>query len=156
MCTCTEPFRSGIGAVCVEYGRPKWPTTMLHHTSIPGTEKCVCVCFFFLAPAPYARTTRYERGCFFFLGKPRKKRLASLARLIIILQSINDTLVFSLSLRRHVSLFPFLSSSLYNSLPWHTLEIPYSSSMLNPHVIGRGAPFTSRLPLVACWSLRAS
>ena len=120
-------------------------------------QKNVCVCvFFFLAPAPYARTTRYERGCFFFLGKPRKKRLASLARLIIILQSINDTLVFSLSLRRHVSLFPFLSSSLYNSLPWHTLEIPYSSSMLNPHVIGRGAPFTSRLPLVACWSLRAS
>ena len=24
MCACTEPVRTGIGAVCVEYGRPKW------------------------------------------------------------------------------------------------------------------------------------
>ena len=31
MSACTEP-RTGIGAVCVEYGRPKWPITMLNHT----------------------------------------------------------------------------------------------------------------------------
>ena len=38
--------------------------------------------FVFLFLAPYARTTRYEEA-FFFLGKPRKKSLASLARLMI-------------------------------------------------------------------------
>ena len=38
MCACTEPVRTGIGAVCVEYDRPKWPITMLNHTDIPGTE----------------------------------------------------------------------------------------------------------------------
>ena len=32
MCAFTEPVRTGIGAVCVEYGRPKWPITMLNHT----------------------------------------------------------------------------------------------------------------------------
>ena len=32
MCACTEPVRTGIGAVCVEYGRPKGPITMLNHT----------------------------------------------------------------------------------------------------------------------------
>ena len=32
MCACTEPVRTGIGAVCVEYGRPKWPITTLNHT----------------------------------------------------------------------------------------------------------------------------
>ena len=46
MCACTEPVRTGIGAVCVEYGRRKWPITMLNHTDIPGAEKCF---FFFLA-----------------------------------------------------------------------------------------------------------
>ena len=30
MCACTEPVRTGIGALSVEYGRPKWPTTMLN------------------------------------------------------------------------------------------------------------------------------
>ena len=28
-CACTEPIGIDIGAVCVERGRPKWPTTML-------------------------------------------------------------------------------------------------------------------------------
>ena len=32
MCACSEPVRTGIFAVCVEYGRPKWPITMLNHT----------------------------------------------------------------------------------------------------------------------------
>ena len=66
MCACTEPVRTGIGAVCVEYGRPKWPITMLNHTDIPGTEKC----FGFLFLAPYARTTRYEEA---FLPKGKKR-----------------------------------------------------------------------------------
>ena len=48
MCACTEPVRTGIGAVCVEYGRPKWPLTMFNHADIPGTKKCVD--FLFLAP----------------------------------------------------------------------------------------------------------
>ena len=41
MCACTEPVRTGIGAVCVEYSRPKWPITMLNHTDIPGVQKKV-------------------------------------------------------------------------------------------------------------------
>ena len=52
----TEPVRTGIGAVCFEYGRRKWPITMLNHTGIPGTEKC----FVFVFLAPYARTPRYS------------------------------------------------------------------------------------------------
>ena len=73
MCACTEPVRTGIGAVCVEYGRPKWPITMLNHADIPGTEKC----FDFLFLAPYARTTRYEEA-FLPQGKKRPRSLRSL------------------------------------------------------------------------------
>ena len=32
MDACTEPVRTGIGAVCVECGLPKWPITMMNHT----------------------------------------------------------------------------------------------------------------------------
>ena len=46
MCACTEPVRTGIGAVCVEYGRLKWLFTMLNHTDIPGTEKCFYYFYF--------------------------------------------------------------------------------------------------------------
>ena len=66
MYACTQPVWTGIGAVCVESGRPKWPITMLNYTEIPGTEKCVD----FLFLAPYARTTRYE-GAFLPKGKKR-------------------------------------------------------------------------------------
>ena len=48
MCACTGPVRTFIGAVRVEYGRPKWPITMLNHTSL------VQKCFHFLFLAPYA------------------------------------------------------------------------------------------------------
>ena len=118
MCACTEPVRTGIGVVCVEYGRPKWPIMMLNHTPhtphithtthtththnaqhkthtthntpthtptqapTPTHTHIVQKNVLFLFLAPYARTTRYEGG-FFFLGKPRKRRLASLARLMI-------------------------------------------------------------------------
>ena len=30
MCACTEPVRTGIGAVCVEHGRPKWLINQTH------------------------------------------------------------------------------------------------------------------------------
>ena len=66
MCACTKPVRTGIGAVCVEYGRPKWPITMLNHTHIQN------VLFLFLAP--YARTTRYEET-FFSLENQGKEGL---------------------------------------------------------------------------------
>ena len=50
----TEPVRTGIGAVCVEYGRPMWPITMLNHTNkqinIPGTEKFL---FFYSSEASF-------------------------------------------------------------------------------------------------------
>ena len=80
MCACTEPVRTGIGAVCVEYGRPKWPITVLNHTDIPGTEEC----FDFLFLAPYARTTRYEE-VFLPKGKKRPRSLLflGLASLLI-------------------------------------------------------------------------
>ena len=45
MCACTEPVRTAIGAVCVEYGRPKWPTTMLNQTRV-RTEKCSAFFYF--------------------------------------------------------------------------------------------------------------
>ena len=47
--------------MCVEYGRPKWPITMLNHTNKQTSlvQKNVC---FFLILAPYARTTRYEEA----------------------------------------------------------------------------------------------
>ena len=34
ICAWTEPNGAGIGAVCVERGRPKWPITMLTDTNI--------------------------------------------------------------------------------------------------------------------------
>ena len=43
MCACIEPVWTGIGAVFVECGRPKWPITMLNYTHPhPHTyrEKC--------------------------------------------------------------------------------------------------------------------
>ena len=42
MCACTEPVRTGIDAVFVEYGRPKWPIAMLNKTD---TEKCFVLIF---------------------------------------------------------------------------------------------------------------
>ena len=66
-----EPVGTAIGAVCVEYGRPKWPITMLNHTH---TLYRRMFCFLFLAP--YARTTRYEEA---FPWKT-KEEMARLAR----------------------------------------------------------------------------
>ena len=44
MCACTKPVWTGISAVYVEYGRPKWPITMLNHTHIE------CFVFYFWHP----------------------------------------------------------------------------------------------------------
>ena len=72
MCACTEPVRTGIGAVCVEYGRSKWPITMLNHThNHTHTEN---VLFFILTS--YARTTRYEEAFFPWKTKEKKARFA--------------------------------------------------------------------------------
>ena len=62
MCACTEPVRTGIDAVCVEYGRPKQLINQTH------VQKNV-ITFFFFFLAPYARTTRYEEA---FLRKGKK------------------------------------------------------------------------------------
>ena len=86
MCECTEPVRTGIGAVCVEYGRSKWSITMLNHTN-KQTNKHLwyrkMFCFLFLAP--YACTTRYEEA-FLPEGKkrPRSLRSLGLASLLVI------------------------------------------------------------------------
>ena len=59
MCAFVEPVGTSIGAVCVEYGRPKWPITMLNHTpSLYGRMFC------FLFSAPYACTTRDDEAFF--------------------------------------------------------------------------------------------
>ena len=80
MCACTEPVRTGIGAVCVEYGRPKWPITMLNHTNKKQTNKHPwyrkMFGFVFLT-AYYARMTRYEEA-FLPKGKKRPRSLRSL------------------------------------------------------------------------------
>ena len=92
MCACTEPVRTGIGAVCVEYGRPKWPITMLNrthnHTNTQSHKHTITHTYlvqknvlFFI----FGNLCSYDqlRRGFFFIGKPGKKRLASLARLMI-------------------------------------------------------------------------
>ena len=83
MCACTEPVRTGIGAVCVEYGRPKWPITMLNHTQSHTQTSLVQNNVLFLFLAPYAHTTRYEEA---FKGKkrPRSLRSLGLASLLIL------------------------------------------------------------------------
>ena len=58
MCACTEPVKTGIGAVCVDYGRPKWPITMLNHTDM--VQKNVFILHFW--HPTHARTTRYEEA----------------------------------------------------------------------------------------------
>ena len=74
MCACKEPVRTAIGAVCVEYGRPKWPITMLNRTYI------ILFCFLFLAA--YARTTRYEEAFSPLENQEKKGSLRSHASLL--------------------------------------------------------------------------
>ena len=67
MCACTEPVRTGIGAVWIEYGRPKWPITMLNYTSLVQNN----FVFFFYFWHPMLVRPVMKR--LFVLGKPRKK-----------------------------------------------------------------------------------
>ena len=76
MCACTERVRTGIGTVCVEYGRPKWPITM-SHTQTYLVQKNV---LFFLFLAPYARTTHHEEAYFPWKTKEKKARFARAPR----------------------------------------------------------------------------
>ena len=80
MCACVEPVGTAIGAVCVEYGRPKWSITMLNHTH-NHTHKHpwyrIMLCFLFLAA--YARTTRYEEAFFSLENQGKKGSLRSRA-----------------------------------------------------------------------------
>ena len=83
MCACTEPVSTGIGDVCVEYGQPKWPITMLNHANKQvNKHPWYSIMFGFLFLAPYARTTRYEKA-FLPTGKkcPRSLRSLGLALL---------------------------------------------------------------------------
>ena len=81
MCACTEPARTGIGAVCVEYGRPKWPITMLNHTTKHPRYR---IMFGFLFLAPYARTTRHEEALFALENNGEISSLRSRASLLVI------------------------------------------------------------------------
>ena len=73
MCACVEPVGTAIDAVCVEYGRPKWPITMLNHTHVYRRM------FHFLFLAPYARTTRYEEAFFCLENQGKNGSLRSRA-----------------------------------------------------------------------------
>ena len=70
MCSCTERVRIGIGAVCVEYGQPKWPITI--YESHTHTEEF----FINLFLAPHARTTRYEEAFISLENQEKKARFA--------------------------------------------------------------------------------
>ena len=64
LCASTEPVRTGVGAVCVDCGRSKWPITMLNYTHTL-TEK--------IEKTPYTlRMTRFEEA---FLPKGKKRPL---------------------------------------------------------------------------------
>ena len=92
MCACTEPVRTGIGAVCVEYGRPKWPITMLNHTD--KVQKNVSTRYF-LFLAPYACS--YDPLWWgFFAWRQNTASVASLPRPCLITISSLCWLQFSI------------------------------------------------------------
>ena len=70
MCACTEPIRTGIGAVCVEYGRRKWPITMLNRTEKHPWYRKMILIFIFGTLRSY---DPLERGFF-----ARRQKSASL------------------------------------------------------------------------------
>ena len=84
MSACVEPFGTAIGAVCAEYGRSKWPITMLNHTHKHTLYRRM-FCFLFLAP--YARTTRYEEFLFSLENQGQKGSLRSRASWLLNISS---------------------------------------------------------------------
>ena len=93
MCACIEPVRTGIGAVCGEYGRPKWPITMLNQTDIPGTEKCL---HFFIF------------GTLRMLVRPAMKRLFGLKEKIPSVASLPPPCLIMIYMALHVYSTPIL------------------------------------------------
>ena len=124
MGACTEPVRTGIGTVCVEYGRPKWLITMFTHKH---THTWYRRMFYFI----FGTLCSYDplwRG-FFFLRKPRKKRLALLARLIIMFKVNNSSqqgLLLSCCFFDHVSsnINKLRLLLCYLRVPFHQLATP--------------------------------
>ena len=116
MCACTEPVRTDIGAACVEYGRPKWPITMLNHTDrYPSlVQKNVFKLFFNLwHPTRYARTARYEKA-FLPKGKKRPLSLRSLGLASLLFSetsSENDAHYYSGTCVRHNCYYSVSGSS---------------------------------------------
>ena len=71
-----------LGAVCVEYGRPKWPITMLNSTNTYIQKKCFC--FYFWHPM----LVRPVMKRLFFPWKTKEKiaRFARAPHYLIVLQ----------------------------------------------------------------------
>ena len=63
MCAFTEPVRTGIGAVCVEYGRRKRPITMLNHTEKHPWCRNMIVFFFNFCHPMLVRPARKRLLC---------------------------------------------------------------------------------------------
>ena len=98
MCASTEPVRTGIGAVCVEYGRPKWPITMLNHTNRHPWYRIMFRFFIFLAP--YACTTRYEEA-FLPKGRRRPRSLRSIGLASLLYDMVNRTCIEGSGYSKH-------------------------------------------------------
>ena len=88
MCACTEPVRTAIGAVCVEYGRPKWPITMLNHTHIPEshTHPWYRIMLGFLFWHPMLVRPAMKRLFFPWKTKEKIARFARAPHYLIVLQ----------------------------------------------------------------------
>ena len=71
MCACTTPVRTGIGAVCVGYGRPKWPITMLNRANKQTSLVQNNVCFFYFW---HPMLVRPVMNGLFFLWKSKEKK----------------------------------------------------------------------------------
>ena len=74
MCACTEPVRTGIGVVCVEYGRLKWLITMLNHTHKHPWYR-IMFCFFYFWHPMLVRPV-VKRLFFPWKTKEKKARFA--------------------------------------------------------------------------------
>ena len=79
MCACKEPIRTGIGAVCVEYGRRKWPITMLNHRDKHPWYRKMILIFLFGTLRSFDTLGRGFFAC--RQKRPRSVRSLSLASL---------------------------------------------------------------------------
>ena len=132
MCACTEPVRTGIGAVYVEYCRPKWPITILNHTHIPEshTHPWYRIMFSFSFLAPYARTTRYEEAIFSLKNQGKKGSLRSRASLLF---KGNNRTPGIVPRAYRTSQVPGTGNT-----PGIVLCIPYRTNLFTPRSYGSG------------------